>query len=308
MFDLEPALYWIRERELIRRKREHPDWARRLGEVAFTDDPILQKYRFCNVRREDDRVTRWIAAEIRRPFQNSPDLWWMLCVARTINLPASLGELIEKRAWPFVNPGFQPEMMTQVLEARQARGEKLHTGAYMIRAESNKNVPWYKWSKAKYLCEIVLGRLWQSKIDFTSMESAHKDICAYHGWGPFMAYQALVDMRFTPVLERSPDISRWAAAGPGTLRGIRRLMPHAQAVPDPTYTLEGKYTAQPVEAVVRMRTMYPEFQRAFAEVSDNQLDFSDVPNILCEVDKYLRVKNGEGKPRSLYRPNKEPMR
>jgi hypothetical protein len=30
------------------------------------------------------------------------------------------------------------------------------------------------------------------------------------------------------------------------------------------------------------------------------MDFSDVPNILCETDKYLRVKNGEGKPRALY--------
>jgi hypothetical protein len=32
--------------------------------------------------------------------------------------------------------------------------------------------------------------------------------------------------------------------------------------------------------------------------------FSDVPNILCETDKYLRVKNGEGKPRALYVPGR----
>jgi hypothetical protein len=34
------------------------------------------------------------------------------------------------------------------------------------------------------------------------------------------------------------------------------------------------------------------------------MDFSDVPNILCETDKYLRVKNGEGKPRALYVPGR----
>ncbi len=296
MYDLEPALYWIREREWIRQRKEDQNtWCNEVD--LFTDDPILQKYRFCNVRREDDRVTRWIKAEIRRPFQNSPDLWWMLCVARTINLPASLGELIEKRAWPFVNPGFHPEMMTKVLEARQARGEQLHTGAYMIRAESNKKVPWFEWSKAKYLCEIVLGRLWQSEIDLSSMEKAHESICAYHGWGPFMAYQAVVDMRFTPILEQSPDIARWAAAGPGTIRGINRLMG------DPV-----KASMTQEFALQTMRDWYPIFQTAFAEVSDNHLDFSDVPNILCETDKYLRVKNGEGKPRSLYKPNPEKMR
>jgi cell division GTPase FtsZ len=34
------------------------------------------------------------------------------------------------------------------------------------------------------------------------------------------------------------------------------------------------------------------------------IDFSDVPNILCETDKYLRVKNGEGVPRAKYVPER----
>jgi hypothetical protein len=35
-----------------------------------------------------------------------------------------------------------------------------------------------------------------------------------------------------------------------------------------------------------------------------RMDFTDVPNILCETDKYLRVKNGEGKPRASYVPGR----
>ena len=34
------------------------------------------------------------------------------------------------------------------------------------------------------------------------------------------------------------------------------------------------------------------------------IDFSDVPNILCETDKYLRVKLGQGTPRALYVPGR----
>ena len=30
------------------------------------------------------------------------------------------------------------------------------------------------------------------------------------------------------------------------------------------------------------------------------MDFSDVPNILCETDKYLRAKLSEGKPKASY--------
>lgn len=35
-----------------------------------------------------------------------------------------------------------------------------------------------------------------------------------------------------------------------------------------------------------------------------EMDFSDVPNVLCETDKYLRVKNGEGTPRARYVPGR----
>ena len=38
-----------------------------------------------------------------------------------------------------------------------------------------------------------------------------------------MAYQAVVDMRFTALLADAPDVATWAAAGPGTMRGLNRL-------------------------------------------------------------------------------------
>ena len=41
------------ERELIRKRKE-------AGLTVLTDDEILGKYRFCNVRRRDDRVTAWL--------------------------------------------------------------------------------------------------------------------------------------------------------------------------------------------------------------------------------------------------------
>ena len=34
------------------------------------------------------------------------------------------------------------------------------------------------------------------------------------------------------------------------------------------------------------------------------IDLSDIQNCLCEVDKYLRVKQGEGRPRAQYIPGR----
>ena len=48
-------LQWITEREAIRLRRiagNPPPW---------TDDPILREWSFCNVCREADHTTEWIA-------------------------------------------------------------------------------------------------------------------------------------------------------------------------------------------------------------------------------------------------------
>ena len=57
----------------------------------WTTDPILRQYKFCNIYRELDRVTRWISANWRQPNQNDPDFWFAAFLARRcINLPATL--------------------------------------------------------------------------------------------------------------------------------------------------------------------------------------------------------------------------
>lgn len=276
--DYTPLFHWIKEREKVRIAKERGD------ALPWTQDPIIATYRFCNVRREDDRGTVWIRQHIREAFAGHPNLWFMLCIARQINWPDTLAELIAERAWPVDDGRFTPSLITSVLNRRKARGDKVYTGAYMISAPSTKGA-----DKQAYIAETVIGALWRRREHFptwnVSLRSVHEWLTASNGWGNFMAYQALVDMRFTPLLAEAPDVTTWAAAGPGTLRGLNRL--HGRAV---DFVL-GQGLARN-----EMRKIY-EFVQAETGVA---MDFSDVPNILCETDKYLRVKLGEGKPRALY--------
>jgi 5-hmdU DNA kinase-like protein len=285
-----PLFDWVREREAIRLRKE-------IGYPApWTQDEILSTYRFCNVRREDDRVTVWIRQNIRERFAGHPYLWLMLCIARQINWPDTLAELIGSNAWP-VDDSFNPAAMTAVLNGRKARGEKLYTGAYMISAPSTKGA-----DKQAYIAETVLGALWRRRESFRhlwiarvdgfggdqtpNLQRVHAWITQSNGWGQFMAYQAVVDMRFAAaLLDTAGDLASWAAAGPGTLRGLNRV--HGRPV-DAALSQE--------KALREMRAIY----RVVQGETGVDMDFSDVPNILCETDKYLRVKNGEGKPRALY--------
>jgi len=85
--------YWICEREAIRLLKE-------AGEPPpGTTDPILSAWSFTNVHREDDRVSRWLAANWRTPHADDRDLWFAMCVARLVNWPPTLAELGYAAPW-----------------------------------------------------------------------------------------------------------------------------------------------------------------------------------------------------------------
>lgn len=275
--NLAMLLYWVEEREQMRLRKE------RGGDPPFTVDGILAKYRFCNVRREDDRVTAWIKAHIREPFSMHPHLWFMLCIARQINWPPTLADLL---AHSWVNEGWNPDGMVEVMTTRQQLEQQVYTGAYMVRG-GPKGMP-----KAEWTALHVLKPLWDDRhlmeenlANEPTLQGTAEGLQEYQGWGPFMSYQAVVDMRFTRLLGEAPDRASWAAAGPGTIRGLNRLQGRI---------VHGQLSQE--QALVEMRELYP-------LVSGKVIcDFSDIPNVLCEYDKYERVRNGEGKPRSLYKP------
>jgi hypothetical protein len=286
--------------------KRHDIWVRRSEgkPKPWTADPILQQYRFCNVFRELDTVTLWIRDNIRIPFATHPYLWFMLAIARTINHPPTLAELIGSRsAWPS-SQVFHPNRMTELLDARKARGEQVYTGAYMIRAESDSTKPWYSWTKQRYISEIVLGRLWDDRRKLEEeLDSARtlRETWAllaqephYIGWGPFMSYEWVTDLRHTHYLRDAEDIMDWANAGPGALRGLRRLM-----------TEDGSLHPQPLSAAAALGGMRVLLQHAKAHKLafvgwDATLEMRDIEHSLCEFDKYTRVQRDEGRPRAKY--------
>jgi hypothetical protein len=109
---MEQLLNFIRERESVRRKRE-------AGlPYPWTDNPILRDYRFCNIEREQDRVTKGIAALYREPHKDDPGLWFALLVARrAVNWPDTLKQIGYPVPW---NPGW----FKSAVRARQAAGLK----------------------------------------------------------------------------------------------------------------------------------------------------------------------------------------
>ena len=292
MLNSAPLLYWIEARDAIRVARELDMPA------PWTTDPILLKYRFCNVRRAHDRVSKWIITHILHPYAHHENLWLMAAIARYINWTPTLQEIMDAGLWPVQANLFPFLSIAEVVEARTARGEQAWTGAYMIRAESNANAEWYNWTKARYVLEKVIKReLWDDRatilaaIATNSLETVHSTICGRYGWGSFMTGQLVADLSYAPPLWTASDLYTWAPIGPGSRRGLNRLAGRPL-----------DFNLHQAQAVEEMREL------RFDVVSELGVDFDDltlhdIQNCLCEVDKYLRVETGEGRPRSHFVPH-----
>ena len=272
----------------------------------LTDDPILRAYRFCNVFREHDRVTQWIREHIREPFASSPNLWWMIAAGRFINWPDTLGYLIDHTdsacTWPS-HPKFRLEYMTSALEQWKRSGNKVETGAYMIRAESDPNKEWYSWTKQRYVAEVVLGHPWRDRDQVVRFLDTEPTLQAawewlsskergWTGWGPFMVGQVVADLRHTRYLSGAADVGRWAPLGPGSTRGLNRLA--------------GRPLTQSIRQEQGLGEMLQiqELVNSLTEGYVPYIELHDIQNCLCETDKYLRVQSGEGRPRAQYVPGR----
>lgn len=289
---LDELIWFMSERHGIYTKRKHGK------PYPWTEDPILQVYRFCNIYRELDTVTIWIRKNIREAYADHPNLWFMLAIARQINLPETLAELIaDKRAWP-TGPlhKFDVERVRKVMLARQARGDQLYTGAYMINNIWEKG---YKGptDKAAFTCHRVLATTIANESLITqcmrhSMRDTHQALMKGHGWGGFMSYEVVCDIRFTKQGEHWPDINTFSQAGPGAKRGLNRLYGR----PLDTGPTDAKALAEMVKLYKEVKVGWRTKERGMP------FELREIEHTLCEFDKLERVRLGEGRPRSKYHP------
>jgi 5-hmdU DNA kinase-like protein len=278
--NIEPAIYFITERESIRRRRE-------AGEPApWTTDPILRDYRFCNVRREDDAVTRHISQVWREPHKNDPHLWFAMAVARFINWPATLDVL--PYPVPFVREDFRSVLKGRMERLR--RDESLFGPAYKIPCGKKGQ------ATVDYLADDVLYPLWKSRENLTpkpgnTLEAMCGRLRDFNGLksGGFMAGQVIADWKYVEPLRSAPDFGSFVVSGPGSKKGLNRIL--GQPVDAPWTESAWQTAFRRFEAAIR-----PELQR----IGLGDLHCQDLQNVLCETDKYLRTKLGEGKPKRRF--------
>lgn len=268
--------YWIQEREQIRKCKES-----KLPR-PWTNDTILHTYRFCNVRRMDDKVSKWLLDNWYVPYFDHPNMLQAVGLARFINLPESLALLTDLVFQDTINW----KSIKTVLRKRKESGHTLFNGAYMVRGNDGQD-------KVASVVDYYVASLKDITIDPSSMEGTHARLLKAYGMGSFMAGQIVADLRWA-VKGVWRDRKTWAPIGPGSKRGMNRL----QGLP-----LNSPLSQE--EFLEKLRTLWYDLnERAKTEALNavlKRLELMDVQNCLCEFDKYERTLFDGRKPKQLYR-------
>jgi hypothetical protein len=270
--------YWITERESMRLRKEAGPPMLRWG---YSHDPNMGTVRYCNVHREDDKVTRWLA-EHWRPKYNEV---WHILLARLLNRIETLAELL-----PFLQQWGDLESVRGHLKGLREHGP-IFGSAYTVSTNG------HSMDKVDYIIDRVVFPASRQKFWVWSPEvatsrpallhNAAKDLCVLNGVSSFMAGQIIADLKNTKghPLESAPDWHTWATPGPGSLKGLTA------------------YFGRPVTPSTFAWDIAACYNETLPLLPDYVLPIhmQDFQNCMCEFSKYIRVKEGNGHARNRYR-------
>lgn len=270
-------LYWrfAAERQRVFEKRL-------MGLPApWTDDEVLQTYKFCNVFRATDRVSRYLIKEViyndDQPARE--DLLFQIVTFRLFSRESTWDGLrrLLGRA-PRIDDLACGAFEKAILELKGTQSP-IYTNAFILCANDaygrgSKTLNHVELLKDMFLYHDLAGDLLQAE----SLRGVFDLLRAYPLYGNFMSYQTAIDLNYSSYINF--DENDFVKAGPGALRGIGKC-----------FESIGDYT--PEEVILWMvEHQDEEFERlglAFNGLFGRKLHAIDAQGLFCETDKYARV-------------------
>lgn len=240
--------------------------------------------RWCNVHREDDKVTKWIFEKwLRNNLDAYSSLPIALCIARLVNWPDTL----EKLEYP--HKGWTPTYRNHWLSTfATLRGQdrKAWTGAYMVTGG---------YSKGGETKETIIARVLDGASETTTWFLNHRPetleeaagMLTTPGMGTFLTAQVIADLKNTALLRSAGDWWTWCAPGPGSTMGLNFIFdrPRTRSWSE----LEFQDTVNFIRHLIGAETGI-------------DLCAQNTQNCLCEFSKYVRAKHFGERLKTTYSP------
>jgi hypothetical protein len=249
----------------------------------WTNDNVLNQFKFTNAYRAADRVSQYLIKNIiYAGDQNHIEILFRILLFKIFN-KIETWEALERYLGVVTYKDYNYKIFDKILGDKRKQGVSIYSAAYiMASAGSAYNYPLKHQNHLKLIEEIMQSDLPVKIGSIRNLESLYNHLLLYPSIGPFLAYQYAIDINYSSLTNFSE--MEFVKAGPGAKDGIRKC-----------FSDLGEYSE---EDIIKMMAddQYREFEKldlSFKTLWGRPLQLIDCQNLFCEVDKYLRVVHPE---------------
>ncbi len=271
-------LYWE-----FAAKRQDVFYSRLAGNPGpWSNDPILQEYKFCNVYRAVDRVSQYLIKEIcyGNKSLEKADRLFQIIAFRNFSKIETWQELSRILGRSPTLDDLATGAFEQALTKIVASDQPIYTNAFILCAtdaygKRRKHLNHIAMFKHMFFGENIANEIFSA----TSLQQVYEILHRFPLYGDFMSYQTAIDINYSDLIDFSEN--DFTVAGPGSKRGIRKVFEDT-----------GDYT--PAEIILWMvENQDSEFERLgieFRSLFGRKIHAIDAQGLFCETDKYCRVR------------------
>ena len=192
-------------------------------ESPWSDDEILNNYKFTNAYRASDRVSQYLIKNViyDTKFPNTPkEILFRILLFKLFN-KIETWELLTSEFGIITYEDYNFDLYNNVLNLAMHSGERIYSAAYIMPSGGSYFGYKKKHSNHLKLIELIIEEETHEHLMMSkSMQKAFELIKRFPGLGDFLAYQILIDINYSNIIDFSE--SSFVVPGPGAIGGISK--------------------------------------------------------------------------------------
>lgn len=286
----------------------------------WVDEAVMQTYRFCNVFREDDRVSRELISQVStNPYLTYEEKVLNTVLFRAWNNPRTFRDFGGPwKAEDIYNPELKENVRPIYMKLKEKDPDrkwfnaafnqgglkyslKYPDGSGMgVHESDGENDSWFEQEMPLRIFHLgplmkdVYPKLTKAKDQF----EVYTILKTLPGFASFYAYQVFVDLTYIKEFPFSEN--EFVVAGPGCKRGLNLVFSYFDGL-------------SPEEALFWLRNNIDSYFSGIIDdgwdpkkvfygrlPSDKTLNVMALENCMCEISKYIKAVTGTGRPKERY--------
>ncbi|MDP9082047.1 MAG: putative DNA base hypermodification protein [Bacteroidota bacterium] len=254
-------------------------------EKPWTNDAIIDKYKFTNAYRAADRVSQYLIRNViyNDRFPASPkETLFRILLFKLFN-KIETWELLLSEFGTLTYEEYDFDAYDRLLSLAMASGERIYSAAYIMPSGGSYFGLKKKHSNHLKLIEFIIEEdTHEHLMAAKSLQQAFELIKRFPGLGDFLAYQLVIDINYSTIIDFSE--SSFVVPGPGAIGGISKCFSDTGGLTNVEII---KFMTD------RQELEFERFGLKFHDLWSRRLQLIDCQNLFCEVDKYARVFHPE---------------